>query len=634
MGKTMPTVLLIISAFLITAGLAQGQDSSFMRLREMPNTGEAFPVSSSTNFHNVDINSTVRVSFIPSALALSSNDIIESESAKALQKRAEQAFLLLKSVRDNLTLYVNNVDKLRAQLVVGSTPEIEKQFRETVKAHGRLIENIMGYLESAGQREALERALSEPDVAYSKVVSLLQTAFNDLQAQVKKVLAQDSLFITVWCVQRSQGGEPVRIHMPNYDDLPSGNVNIIDKVTFSRTEDEEKYLRESLKFHESLKTLIQDIGNRTSDIRVAFDDLRNKFLDDLKDIQDLFGVGEIQDLLNGMSDDLKNATKNPTVTELIKDVNSLLSDARGFKDFINLKDLNAKLVKDLGEAGPSPLSFFNVLQGRVQQLTQFKDQLSSLATGTRLQQVSKLVDELTNKLAAEASSIPQNIQDKINDFVNLKFKSWKASFQNIELLLKKYDAISQLANQFEGLKSSEKIGNQFATEIKIPEIGNIPLTEAPETYIEIPKTNRKENDIYTLSVKVGSRRFSKSIGEQSFVLKKFGWHNTWSASLMFAKYDAEGKFLPVTGVSWLLHNTRRSGGGSEILGNVLAVGFGFNSTLFSNSGNIEFGLGVALGLFKDFLQVGYGVNLQRSSNKGYFFVGASLFDLLAQKKNE
>ena len=49
---------------------------------------------------------------------------------------------------------------------------------------------------------------------------------------------------------------------------------------------------------------------------------------------------------------------------------------------------------------------------------------------------------------------------------------------------------------------------------------------------------------------------------------------------------------------------------------------------------IEYGLGIVLTLFNDILQIGYGINLQTQEKRGYFFIGASLFDLLSPLRAE
>jgi hypothetical protein len=56
--------------------------------------------------------------------------------------------------------------------------------------------------------------------------------------------------------------------------------------------------------------------------------------------------------------------------------------------------------------------------------------------------------------------------------------------------------------------------------------------------------------------------------------------------------------------------------------------------VFSTGSEIEYGLGITFTLLNDILQIGYGINFQREDRRGYFFIGASLFDLLNRTRQD
>ncbi len=157
--------------------------------------------------------------------------------------------------------------------------------------------------------------------------------------------------------------------------------------------------------------------------------------------------------------------------------------------------------------------------------------------------------------------------------------------------------------------------------IDIDKIKEVPLSELKSTSIDILRTERKENDIFKLYLRLERRGAIISDQQYSFKVQNYGIYNKWVGDLVFAKGNWQEKFQPVTAASWVIHyNPRSHSNRTQNLGvealKLLNPGLGLNSVMFMNDGNVEYGIGVTLTLFDDILQVGYGYNLFKNNTEG------------------
>lgn len=627
---------MVLITILIHPALAQ---EPLVRFIECTEGGKIIELSKIQFRYNVDINSYIDVRFHPVALAFDDSHILSLPESIRLRKELNDLNKLLAKALDELDGYVRSIDTLRIRLLEEADPEVEERFRKKLKEHGLLIEKLLDVLEPIDEGKLLELALSTRDPLYTDVVSLLADHINNVQeklrAETSSLIQNNDITLNVWCIHSSKGKEPTAIHLNNYDNLEAGSFHIIDKVTFARTEEEDSHLKESVRFHEDLRRLIKDIGDKDSEIRQVFRELRDQFFSNLRDFENLFGTQDLQNLLDEIEE--INALK-----DVLKELRTAL------KEFFKLKDEHVLLFEEFSrQRDASPLFLFELLSERIVRFKELKDRLSDIAKPDRINRIRKLVEVTGTTLEEMAISIPPRLAEKLDEFVKEKSQAWIASFSNLEKILEKYDFFSDYIDAFKGLVERKSFITSISDEVSYigdimpKEIRDIAFSETPPTAIDIPRTNRQENDIYKLYVRIYRKSSSILSKEYSFRIKKYGTYSKWTGNLIFAKGEWQESFQPATSVSWILHHRsrpeERNGkikGGGGVLGNVLNLGIGLNSVVFSTEGDIEFGLGIAVTLLNDILQVGYGINFQRDNRRGYFFIGASLFDILSQSRSK
>jgi len=625
-----------------------GKDS-FVTFIEYTEEGKIKELAEIQFRYDVDINSYIDVTFHPSAFVRMESGIPLSPESVRLRKELESLNNLLKIAREDLDDYVRDIDTLRKRLLENDDPLIEARFRQKLKERSNFIQKLLVALEPVVGEARLEKALGVSDSLYSGVVSLLAEHINDVQkkleAETSSLIEHSEHTLRVWCIHSSHGKKPNAIHLNNYDNLEAGSLQIVDKVTLALTEEEDRHLRESVRFHEDLRKLVVDIGDKDSELRQAFSDLTDQFFKDLRDFRDFFGTQTLQELLDEIEKEIGSLDSSEEVNAL----KGALSDLKEkLKEIFNLIQKNNSLVRNLFVERPDPLTLVTLLSPElITEVEKLKDVLSQKANLDRINEISERIKNFRIVFKKVSTLLSKGLSDKINEFIEVKFQTWIATFSNLDIVLSKYEIFSDYKKVFKGLLErglfvatiSDEVGD--IGDLMPKDTLEVAMSKASPTVIDIPRTNRQESDIYNLYVRIyhkGSITLSK---EYSFRIKKYGTYSRWTGNLIFAKGEWQNSFQPATSVSWILHHRSRpkekngktegegkTKGGGGVLGNVINLGIGLNSVVFSTEGEIEYGLGIAITFFNDILQVGYGFNFQREGSRGYFFIGASLFDLL------
>jgi hypothetical protein len=630
-----------MSTFLIAVLILPlfGQES-FIAFIEYTEEGKDNPLLENKSRYDVDINSSIEVTFHPVALAFDDNYFLSSPKITQLREELSKIKELLAMARSDLPEYVQSIKSLRLKLVEEYSLELEERFRTMLKAHALLYEKVIEILRPYYEERLIE-ALGTSD--YDDEFSLLAEHINNIQKELYtealSLIQNNELNLNVWCIHISKGKEPTAIHLSNYDYLEAGSFNIIDKVVIARTKEEDSYLRESIMFHEDLRKFIQDVGDKDSEIRQAFIELREQFFSDLKDFKNLFGSLDLQNLLYEIHEAIKQLVFREEIGALKETSEELLAE---LGNIFSLMKEHASLVEELyKQRDMSPYILFEMVSDRMSRFDELKNELNKAASSSQINNIKDLVVKFDVSMEGAVTFIPDDLHRKIDEFVKDKSQSWIKSFSNLKKILDKYSIFSFYKDAFEGLVQRVSFVKTIAEKVEPPKdlkperIRDVALIEAPPTIIDIPRTNRQEGDIYSLYVRVyrkGSLMFGR---DYSFRIKKYGTYSRWTGNLIFAKGDWQDSFQPATSISWILHHRSRPKekngeikGGMGIFGNVLNLGIGLNSVVFSIEGDIEYGLGIAVTFLNDILQVGYGINFQREGRRGYFFIGASLFDLL------
>lgn len=639
----------VISTFMIgVLILPLFSQESFITFVECTEEGKDNPISENKSKYDVDINSSVEVAFHPIALTFDDSYFLSSPKIKRLREELSKLKELLAVARSDIPEYVQSINSLRTQLIKEYSLELENRFRTMLKAHALLYRKVIEILSPYYENRLME-ALGTP--GYDDEFSLLAEHINNIQKELNiealSLIQNNELTLNVWCIHTSKGKEPTAIHLSNYDYLEAGSLNIMPKVVIARTKEEDSYLRESIMFHEDLRRFIQDAGDQDSELRQTIRELREQFFSDLKDFENLFGSQDLQNLLNEIHEEIKQLIFREEIGALKETSEELLAE---FEDIFSLMKEHESLVEELHKQRDiSPITFFDMLSDRVSRFTDLKDELNEVASSSHIGKIKDLVVKFDANMEEAVKFIPDDLHSKIDKFVKDKSQSWISSFSNLKKILDKYSIFHFYKDAFEGLAQRLSFVKTIPENIEPPKdlmpekIRDVALKEALPTVLDIPRTNRQENDIYNLYVRV-YRKGALMLGrDYSFRIKKYGFYSRWTGNLIFAKGEWQNSFQPATSLSWILHRRSRPKeikgkfkAGKGVLGNVLNLGIGLNSVVFSTDGDIEYGLGIAVTFLNDILQVGYGINFQREGSRGYFFVGASLFDLLnpTREKND
>lgn len=131
--------------------------------------------------------------------------------------------------------------------------------------------------------------------------------------------------------------------------------------------------------------------------------------------------------------------------------------------------------------------------------------------------------------------------------------------------------------------------------------------------------------------------------EDDFVIKVYGWQGRALASVVFTRrqdaggIDADGNeinrsWTPTAAALFLFHHRKwpkANNAGLRRSPGSYPFGFGLATMplYYDNDQDIQLGLGFALSFVNDYIQIGYGRNLQASSDPGFWFFGVRIINI-------
>ena len=165
----------------------------------------------------------------------------------------------------------------------------------------------------------------------------------------------------------------------------------------------------------------------------------------------------------------------------------------------------------------------------------------------------------------------------------------------------------------------------------------LPLAEDADTEFDIRRIvqGRNPNDEIVVRYQLLAQdRPLPGSWEDRFRIGVYGWSARAMASLGFVRRNGEGTYTPNAMLTWTAryspwprdgHVGTPSGFGTWL---VSFPSFGLSTTNldFDDDKEIELGLAATLGLFDDWVLVGYGANLQTEENRWFGFFSIRLFE--------
>lgn len=625
---------IITAALLLIVGMAFGADSNFITLREVKENTRSDSLNAAKFHHWIDINSSVEIRFHPEAILASDNSASLRSMEQGLALQIDELKTALDAARE-IPAKSLEIGNLSAELFSNPSRDIDAGYRTLLSEHAQMGDRIMAALEKIGTpNEKMEEIFALPGLAaYERAGEILaeyiHTAKQNLEQKKAELARDDSVVVRVWCMENSKQGT-AQVHVKNYDRLPEGNYKLIDKLSLSRTDEEQKYLEESAKLNQEILKFRQDLQNKDSQLRKALDELMTQAKKDLTNLETLFGTEDLLNLLKDGEAEVRRLPADPAVAKLLSDIETLKTLLKGFAD---LKNLQKELVGKLELSFSDPLRFFQILENKKQEILRFKTLLESLVSAERLSGLTQAIENLKNNLLKVLETRAEASLAKLKQFSETAFAEWKQKFSNLQEELDCYESLSRAVRQnveaiLNGLgfiKQALKDSNET------PAVSSdeIPLNRAQPAILDLTRTSRQEKDSYEMHIEAYQKNnstLSPLYAETySFHVEKFGLYRRWLGSLQFTRTEGAKQFVPSTSVGYILHYRYRNG--APLGGNLFNFGAGISSMVAANpNGNIEYGAGAAFTMLSDILQAGYGYNIQQ--RKGYFFFGVALLDLL------
>ena len=573
--------------------------------------------------HYVDINSVIDVTPNPTALLSATSEY--PESIRGLAAEVDE----LKQLTDDLFTTTQQVaTTARAFMQNPDDQATDSGYREAVAAHGALVISILvDFLLPRAGEDAVNNALSSPD--YDGLGRLLRSQIallgDRLTEEMEAFIRDRNYKVRMWAIRYSPGRGPQQVHLAGYDELPVGNPNIVDKLSFARSPDEEARLRSDAAGFQQLLDEVPETFERlsatlTTDLNTMFGRLRQELIDvgqRLRPLVELEPLSALRDALEGeaQADTLREALAN------LVDGVAPLADFEGQR---------LRLVQELtGQSDPT--AGFDVLAPLLREAV---DTLRSIGDAAFISTLTERTDTFAEAARQGLAGLSQEIATDLRTIIDETLPRWREALAALGEL----DSVQQLALLFGDLRKVFGPATELSTgaEVEVtPEaLITTRLADSAATTIDFTTIDRRDGDRVILHLQIldSEGRDVLFTTETSFSIRTFGWHRRWSAGLAFAYGFQEDKIRPGVSTSWIVHHRgrpkRRADGtarGERSALHPLDLGIGITSIVFTRDSGIQFGLGGVVSLFGDALVIGGGHNLQ--AQEWFVVVSTPLFDL-------
>jgi hypothetical protein len=294
----------------------------------------------------------------------------------------------------------------------------------------------------------------------------------------------------------------------------------------------------------------------------------------------------------------------------------------------------ASKVRDAWSA--SPVNVVDATKQTLELAGRLRDVIDSIdAIDERVDAARALVE---SRIQAWKTELPEALRGALDGaYASSKLKDEVEGWQE---LIERSLALLRPVAEYVGFTQSRPLG----TSIRAPGALDVPLDDAPNTAIDLTRTDRKAGDRIEVRASTiekgtnGGRDKATGTSSASFVVEKLDWHADLVPAVVLATADQlagdsdSGGFT--ASLSWMLRYGPRPDEDGALANSARWLGWGIgpHATLlnFDPDEDIEIGLGLTLGLWGDRLLVGAGANPLADDDSGrfYYFIGSSLIPLL------
>lgn len=468
------------------------------------------------------------------------------------------------------------------------------------------------------------------------------------------------LRIEAFVVPRDGAGEPLAVHVPGYDRIDERATETIDRWGLALTGAERSSLAEGLAAVREIAEAAESVRVGQRSLEEAFSGMRTKqgaALGELAVELDAL-VGELRSEALRARVDATRAAADEFGARLLESLEAEGEAARAELDSTVAASLAA--AAERLEASSAAFAALARIVGTARDL---RDALSSrdpraielaLALVEDAQTLARderglaaALEELATSVTAAVSTWAEGeLRDVSDEVVELygasalsgELRQWQRLARRLA------GALTRLQGVAEAISGSAAFAPLPAT-IRAPDALDPPLEDAPDTSIDLTRTDRRGGDRLEVRASLVDGEATVATSSASFELAKLGWHADAVPAVVLLTADrlagGDDSGGLSASLSWMLRYDPRRDEDGALAGSsrLLGWGVGLHAALlhFDPDNDAEVGLGGTLGLWRDLLLLGVGWNpLADAEDEGrvYYFVGSSLIPLLQRMQAE
>lgn len=631
-------LILAVFAFNIASGSTDTNNNfqtygygNLVSMTELAEDGQ-FVISSTQPFCNVDANSILVVSFKTTDKYNAPEDLKWHRLHKILERI------------DDLTAKRASLVKAMSEVKLTSAEDISnfrKKADEFLILHNDFIHSISSTTADFPYplltKEEFDDIASsdEGKTVFENVMFWAKRQLNDLNFQAESLARSGrNMQVFVEAYLDSKGQNRKAIHVPEYDSLPEGKLEPINKDALVLTSSEQAKLNRQLESSQQAVSQIKEIQAKSNILRDKLDKLKNVIEDGLqqqnKQLSDAViriktKIDEAKALLSEAQKRTDESTDQHLAIQsllssidqkstLIGDIKGLIKDLEQVDQQIKSTSFNEIVL--LASSGKFPNYFDD-----------YKIRIESIKTKLDDKEIEKIIMQ---KLADIEKDIKakQTVEEMNLLWTNTTVQA-KVILMNVNNILSQFQDV--MSDGVSAIKGEEALSNA-----NMPSIPH-ELNNTPDAIIDLRRVGITAGDTVSVVVRFQDPN-NKNIRPEEIKYSAqavlAGVHREISGQLIFAQaFSGPGseKVKPNVAVLaiWKYWSRSKPHG----FWNWFGFGAGIHAaSLDQGSGAAELGTGVNITLLQKLVDIGYGWNLSVSSDKPYWFIGLKLTDLLGKSR--
>jgi len=412
------------------------------------------------------------------------------------------------------------------------------------------------------------------------------------------------------------------VHVMNYDKLPQGQLQPIDRFGFNLTDAEKQRVASQIKGNELILSSAREIASESGEFKDRLLQLRDDLETQMKDI--IRSADKLVSLLtelDALTEHL-NSLSDQNAVDLVQTIEKVRSD---IADVVNTKTCVESAIHNL--EGTDSNSLVEILagpSGLIGQVTSCIETLEGAIGG--LSQLPHHIETASGLVQSLADSKAGNEWNKLERLLSSHKSGLESDFNHTKAALEFVLDVTGITTEGAEITGSIAEGaNEYLSH---------DLSMAPEGVVELQRVKWAQNDRMVIVVKfLDPQDGDKVVVEKTYRLKAklFGLHRQIDGQAIFytgAGHDRElstWKLNTAVVTSW--SHLSRSTKFLPTLTSQIGVGFHL-AYLDQGEDEVEFGLGPNISLGGNMLVFGAGWNLSVTDKK-YAMIGINLIDLLS-----